>query len=1155
MDMPSHISLAELSLAKKRELLAELLQKEMSAPQSFPLSFAQQGLWFLYQLAPDSPLYNIACSVTIKGPLQKKLLERSLSELIQRHQALRTHFEMQEDHPIQLIEPIRSVSLPIVDLAKLPGTSREIEVRRLSRQEAECPFDLTRGPLMRVRLLRLEAEKHLLHFSLHHIIADGWSMGVLFQELGALYAAFDAGLPSPLPRPSMQYSDFTLWQRAWLTDAKVAEQLAYWKQQLANLPRLALPTDRPRPAKRSFAGLLEPFHLSAAITRRLKILSQHAGATLFMTLLAGFQVLLARYSGQDDIVVGTPIANRPRQELADLVGVFANLIVLRIDVSDDPTVYELLLRVREIALEAYAHQDVPFERLVQELHPERNTDPNPLFQVMLALQNAPSEPLKLPALELHLALAQSETAKFDLSLELWESSEGLNGAMEYSVDLFNASTIRRMLHHYQQLLTAMVEQPEQRLSALSLLTVDERKQLQAWNATKAAYPQDLCLHALFEQWAEQAPDVVALIFGEQQCTYSELNRRANQLAHFLQSRGLGPDTPVGLCLERSCELVISVLGILKAGGAYVPLNPDYPKDRLAFILQDIQAPLLLTQQRLVERLPAQDASPLILERLWSTIATQRVSNPAIPLHPENLAYVTYTSGSTGVPKGIAMPHAPLVNVFNWQQQCAPLPPGARTLQFAVLSFDVAAQEIFCTLCFGQALLLLTEEQRLDPTKLLALLCREAVERLFIPVVMLQQLAQTATATDCAAMALREIITAGEQLQITPQVVKFFEQLHHCRLYNHYGPSESHAASAYLLTEEPQHWPALPPIGKPVANIELFVLDRHLQLVPVGVPGELYIGGRGLARGYIARPDLTAERFVPNPFVATRCIASSGASPSSPSSGQPGERLYKTGDQVCYLPDGNLQFLGRLDQQVKIRGFRIEPGEIEVILSRHPAVQDAVIQVREDVPGEKRLVAYVVTKQNISPPTGIQLRQFLQKHLPDYMVPAHFVLLDALPLNASGKVDRHALPVPLESNAAREDNYQAPRTPLEEQIAAIWREVLHLEKVGVYDNFFSLGGHSLLATQIVARIRSTFAVEMPLNMLFEAPSVAALAEYLEQARQQPQSGFDEEALRIPVLDRGGGDVDQLIAMLEQLSPEEAQALLSLDTERMEREVTE
>lgn len=710
--------------------------------------------------------------------------------------------------------------------------------------------------------------------------------------------------------------------------------------------------------------------------------------------------------------------------------------------------------------------------------------------------------------------------------------------MEYSTDLFDASTIRRMLNHYQQLLTAIVEQPEQRLSTLSLLTVDEQEQLRAWNATKTAYPQDLCLHMLFEQQAEQAPDMLALVFEDQQCTYSELNIRANQLAHLLRSRGVGPDTPVGLCLERSCELVMSILGILKAGGAYVVLNQDHPKDRLAFILQDIQAPLLLTQHHLVERLPVQDTSLLVLEREWATIATQSISNPDIPLHPDNLAYVIYTSGSTGVPKGIAMPHAPVVNVFTWQQRLSPFPPGARTLQFASLSFDVTAQEIFCTLCFSQTLVLLSEEQRLDPTKLLTLLRREAIERLYIPVVMMQQLAQMAIATDCAPIALREIITAGEQLQITPHVVKFFEQLHHCRLYNHYGPSECHAVSAYLLAENPQSWPTLPPVGRSVANIELYVLDKHLQMVPVGIPGELYVGGRGLARGYIARPDVTAERFVPH-FLSSH----------------PGERLYKTGDQVCYLPDGNLQFLGRLDQQVKIRGFRIEPGEIEVALNRHLAVRDAVIQLREDSAGEKRLVAYVVTEQGISPPTGAQLRQHLQMHLPDYMVPAHFVLLDVLPLNANGKVNRHALPAPLESDVAREDSQQAPRTPLEEQIAAIWREVLHLEQVCIHDNFFSLGGHSLLATQVVSRIRTMFAVEMPLNMLFEAPSVAALAEYLEQARQNPQPDFDEDALRIPVLERGGGDVDQLLAMLEQLSQEEAQALLSLDAKQIESEAAE
>ena len=1136
MDTP----LAALSLAKKRELLAELLHKEAEKPQSFPLSFAQQGLWFLYQLVPDSPLYTIACTVALNGPLQQQILERSLHELVRRHQALRTRFEVQESHPVQLIEPARKLPLPVVDLTSLPPNRREMEAQRLSQEEVQHPFDLTKGSLIRVRLLHLGTERYLLHLSLHHIIADGWSLGLLFQELGALYAAFKAGLPSPLPKLPIHYTDFTVWQREWLTSDRLAEQLAYWKEQLADPPQLALLTDRPRSGGQSFAGTAEPFHLSAELTNRLKTLSRGEGITLFMTLLAGFQILLARYSGQDDIVVGTPIANRTRHELEALVGIFATMVALRTDLSGDPSVRELLRRVREVALGAYAHQDIPFERLVEELRPQRQNGHNPFFQAMLALQNAPHKPLALPELTLTLTPSQSETAKFDLSLELWESTEGLSGTCEYSTDLFNLSTIRRMLNHYQQILTAMVEQPKQRLSELSLLTEAEREQLRLWYTPEVADPQDLCLQTLFEQQVERSPDVVAIVLEDQHCTYSELNTRANHLAHFLQSLGVGQDTPVGLVLDRSCEMVIGILAILKAGGAYVPLNLDYPIERLAFILQDTQAPIVLTQQHLITRLPTQSTALVItLDSQWSTIAAHSSCNPDLASQNHHLAYVIYTSGSTGIPKGIAMPHAPLVNIFLWQHQLSAFPLGARTLQFASLSFDVAAQEIFCTLSFGQTLILLSEEQRRDPTALLTLLIDAAIERIFLPVVMLQQLAHVAITAHRFPRALREIITAGEQLQITPQVVTFFEQLDHCRLYNHYGPSESHAVSAHVLEGDPRDWPALPSIGRPIANVELYVLDQHRQLVPPGMPGELYIGGGGLARNYIARPDLTAERFVPHPFSAT-----------------PGSRLYQTGDRVYSLPDGTLQFLGRLDQQVKIRGFRIEPGEIEVILNRHPAVQDAVIQVREDQPGEKRLVAYLVTEQSASPPTHAQLRHYLREHLPDYMVPAQFVFLDALPLNSSGKVNRRALPAPLESDLVREERYRAPRTPLEKQIADIWREVLHLDQIGIEDNFFSLGGHSLLATQVVSRIRDICAVEMPLQMLFAAPTVAAQAEYLQQVRQQ-SAEIDEERLHIPVLDRGNGEIDQLLEMLEQLSPEEAQALLSLDakTDQTEREEAE
>ncbi len=1084
MDTLSNPSLSDLSPVQKRALLADLLRQKAAMPQFFPLSFAQQGLWFLHQLAPENPFYNASCEIIMSGPLQKAVLEQSLSEMVRRHRILRTRFELIDDQPMQVVDPAQSIFLPIEDLSSLPLTDRLAEAQHLSKQEIRHPFDLARGPLLRARLLRLGVEEHWLLLSLHHIIADGWSLGILFSELNTLYAAFYVGRPSPLADLPMQYTDFALWHRQQLTGTDMQKQVAYWKEQLIDLPQLALPTDRLRPTVQTFSGDTEPFSLTPETTRRLQVLSQREGVTLFMTLLAGFSALLARHSGQEDITVGTPTANRTRSELEGLIGYFVNTLVLRTDLSGDPTVRELLSRVREVALNAYAHQDVPFERLVEELHPQRDLSQNPLFQVMLALQNAPYEPLDISGLKLRLSQTQSDTSKFDLFLSLWENAGRLSGMLEYSTDMFDASAMRRLLGHYQQVLTAMADHPEQRLSQLPLLTGVEREQLQAWNATRREYTQYLSLHQLFEQHAQSQPDTIALIFQGEYITYNELNTRANRVAHFLQHLDVGPDTSVGLCLERSADMLVGLLGILKSGATYVPLDPNYPGERLTFMLQNAQAPVMITQERLVERLPVQGISVLCLDTDWPLIATQSTENPDIPLHAQNLAYIIYTSGSTGQPKGIAMPHAALVNLFTWQQRRSALPPGARTLQFASLSFDVATQEIFCTLGFGQTLVLLSEDQRRDPAELLMLLANEAIERLFLPVVALQQLAESMMSGTAQHFptALREVITAGEQLRITPALAHLFASLPTARLCNEYGPAECHVVSSYLLTGEPPAWPALPPIGRPIDNTELYVLDTHMQLVPIGVAGELFIGGHGLARGYLSRPDLTAGRFVPHPY-----------------SNQPGARLYRTGDLASYRSDGSLDFLGRTDSQVKIRGYRVEPGEIETLLRRYPAVQQAVVLARVDASNEKRLVAYIVPLSSIPAPTGSQLRQYLHAHLPDYMLPAHFVTLDALPITANGKLNRRALPLPEPLDTASDEWDNESFSPLEAVLGTIWSTVLGNVHVGLHDNFFEVGGHSLLATQVLSRIRSTFHVDLPVRVLFETPTIAQLAPRIAAAR--------------------------------------------------------
>ncbi|HEU5383698.1 MAG TPA: amino acid adenylation domain-containing protein [Ktedonobacteraceae bacterium] len=1083
MDQPANSPISALSLATKRALLAELLQKKAGRPQAFPLSFAQQRLWFLHQMAPANPVYNVSSAIAITGPLQKHVLERSLNELVRRHQILRTRFVVQDGQPVQQIDPPQPLPLPVADLSELDAVEREARVQHLRQQEARQPFDLSRGPLMRVQLLRLGAFDHLLLLSLHHIIADGWSLGILFHELGTLYAAFGADRPAPLPTPEFQYAHFARWQHEEQAHEAADAHLTYWKQHLADMPPLTLPADHTRSASQTFAGASEPFHLSPEITGRLKALSQRAGVTLFMTLMAGFSALLARYSGQDDIGVGTVIANRTRSELERVIGFFANTLVLRTDLAGDPTIYELLNRIRETTLEAYAHQDTPFERLVEELHPQRELSQNPLIQVVFILQNAPYEALELSGLKLHLALTPNDTSKFDLLVSVWESADGLSGSVEYSTDLFDASTIRRLLEHYKQALAAMAAQPEQRISVLPLLTAEEQEQLRNWNAMETEYPDNSCLHELVEQQAEHQPDALALVFADQHCTYGELNARANQLARVLQSLGVGPDTRVGICLERSLELAVGVLGILKAGGAYVPLDPNYPIERLAFMLTNAQVAVVVTQLALCERLPYGTHRVLCLDTDGQALAAQSSENISVRVQNHHLAYIIYTSGSTGTPKGVAMPHAALVNTFTWQQRASALAPGARTLQFASLSFDVASQEIFCTLGSGQTLVLLSENQRRDPSEMLSLVINEAIERLFLPVVVLHQFAECAVA-EGVPTALREVITAGEQLQITPQVARLFEQLPDCLLCNEYGPSESHVASSFMLTGAPGTWPALPPIGRPISNLELWVLDKHFQRVPIGVPGELYIGGIGLARGYLTRPDLTAERFVPHPFSST-----------------PGARLYKTGDLACYLPDGNLRFLGRLDHQVKLRGFRIELGEIETALSRHPAVHEVLVLTREDATLAKYLVAYVTSADDSTPLAPAELRRYLQARLPQYMLPAHFVVLERFPLTSNGKVDLHALPDPATGGADDYKPESMPCTPTEELLITIWQTLLNRDHISTTSHFFEVGGHSLLATRLIARIRQVFQVDVPLRLVFTAPVLAELARQLDAARNQ------------------------------------------------------
>lgn len=911
-----------------------------------PLSFPQQQMWLFAQLQPHLPYHNSLIALRLPGQVNVIALEKALNEIIKRHEAWRTNFSTIDGLPVQVIQQPSTLSLPVVDLRELPQTEREAKALQLATEQVRRPFNLSSDLLLRSTLMQLSDSECRLFLTLHHIIYDGLSLNnVFFKELETLYQAFCAGKTALLPSLPVQYADFAVWQRQWLQPQILEPHLAYWKQQLANLPFLQLPTDRPRPACPTFKGAREYFTLSEAITEKLKVLARRESVTLFVTLQAAFKTLLHRYTGQDDIPAGIVVAGSERPEIAGLIGCFVNFLVLRTDLSDNPSFRQLLLRVRETLLEAHAHKDMPFEQLVKELQPEQRLSQNPLYQVMLLL-NPPLSTLN-SGWTIDRMDGDNGTARCDLTVELNETPKGLFGFFEYSTELFDAATVQRMARHFSTLLEGIVANPEQKLSDLPLLTPHEQQELEAWNHTKVDYPQNACLHQIFEAQVEKTPDAIALVFGGEQLTYRSLNQRANQLAHHLKDLGVKPEVLVGICMERSLEMAVGVLGILKAGGAYVPLDPAYPKERLAFMLADTQVPVLLTQQSLVEQLPEHTAQVVCLDTDWEKTQESNQENLFSDVTPDNLAYVIYTSGSTGKPKGICLAQRPLINLLEWHFSC--LSQGARTLQFASLSFDASFHEMFATWGTGGTLFVISDVLRTDAVGLGRYLAEQAIEKVILPGVVLQQLAESVGEPGIAPLhvglfaQLREVTTTGEQLRITPEIVNLFKSLPNCSFHNHYGPSETHVVTALTLSKNPDEWSDHPPIGTPIANTQIYLVDKHFNQVPVGVPGELCIGGVSLARGYLNQPDLTSEKFIPNPL-------SSKAS----------DRLYKTGDLARYLPDGNIEYIGRIDHQVKIRGFRIELGEIEAVLWQHPEVRDAVAIARSDVPGDKRLVAYIVS---------------------------------------------------------------------------------------------------------------------------------------------------------------------------------------------------
>ncbi|HEW97759.1 MAG: hypothetical protein DRR16_17350, partial [Candidatus Parabeggiatoa sp. nov. 3] len=1150
---------------------------------NMPLSFAQQRLWFLNQLSGESAAYNIPAALHIEGPLQQNALVQSLAALVERHESLRTVFPTKNGTPVvQLSEG--SFKLSVISLLDLPQSEIEVEVQKLINEDAQRPFDLEKGPLFRTTLLHtVRNESYVLLVNMHHIISDGWSLSVLIREFSTFYEAFLQNQPSPLPPLPIQYVDFAHWQRQWLSGEVLEKQVNYWKQQLAGIPALLeLPTDHPRPPIQGFQGASLPISLSLELTTQLKQISQKTGTTLFMTLWSAFATLLSRYTGQSDIVIGSPIANRTMSVTESLIGFFVNTLVLRLDLTDNPPFEDILLKARRVALEAYSHQDIPFEQLVEALQPERNLSHSPLFQVMFVLQNAPIADLELAGLSLTLLEPENLIAKFDLTLELTETVSGLSGRLEYNTDLFERATIERLSGHLQTLLTGIVENPKTPIHELRLLTKAEHQQLLAWNDTATDYPHDKTIIDLFEEQVDKTPDAIAVVFEEQQLTYRKLNQKANQLAHYLISLKsddngslITDNCLVGICIERSLEMVIGLLGILKVGGAYLPLDPAYPTARLAFMLEDAQVPVLLTQSSLKEKLPETQAQVVCLDAEAETLSQLSSENVVSGVGPENLAYVIYTSGSTGQPKGVAIEHRNVVALLEWSKTIFTLEQISGTLLSTSLNFDVSVFELFVPLCRGGKIILvenilslstLSEKAGVVMVNTVPSAMKELIKINGIPA------------------SVRVLNLAGEPF--SPQLVQELYQIKTIQqIINIYGPTEDTVYATFTLLSQSPHEKLT--IGRPISNAQTYILAHNLQSVPIGVLGELHLGGAGVARGYLNCPELTAEKFIKNPF-----------------SDDPNSRLYKTGDLARYLPDGNIEYLGRIDNQVKMRGFRIELGEIEAVLGQHPNVQQSVVITREDQPGNQRLVAYIVSDfiperipyqteclakwdgntlklrtEDISKRgvllggavtfdenqelslhlrlpgefearwlkgkvawlqqtswAGIEftltpneqtllnqsikylletqgilkilqrlltgnLRDYLKEKLPHYMVPSHFELLNALPLTPNGKIDRSKLSAPLDS--PKPERAAMPQTEVEQLIATVWQEVLHVDKVGIYDNFFDLGGHSLLIIQVQAKLQKAFAKEISVVELFEHPTIHALAQHLGQTQCTPE----------------------------------------------------
>jgi amino acid adenylation domain-containing protein len=1089
----------EISAAKRALIEARLLGlsrgaglPRRAADADVPLTFDQERLWFLHRLGQGGTAYNIFHGVRLRGDLDAAALEQALGEVVRRHEALRTTLREADGVPSQVVHPFAGFTLPGEDLSALEPGAREAALRGRIAAVAGTPFDLENGPLLAVRLVRLEAGDHALLLCVHHIVADGWSLRQIVGETWALYDAFAAGLPSPLPEPAVQYGDWAVFQRAQAQRDAEETHVAYWRERLEGAPELLeLPADHARPPLPSFRGGRVPVRVGPGTAGRLRELARGEGATLFMGVLAAFKALLARYAGTDDLVVGTPVAGRTRREVEDVVGLFMNTLVLRTDLSGDPTFRELLGRVRETVLGGYEHQGVPFERVVNELRPERSLSHGTLFQVLFQLDNA-AEGAAAPqgALRMSEITREADTAKLDLALLLHAGARGIAGGLLFSADLFERGTAARMAEHLERLLEQAVARPDTRISRFGLLGRAERDRLLGWNRTTARYPAERCIHQLFEEQARRTPHAVALTCDGKALAYGELDARANQLARYLRGMGVGPEVRVGVCLERSLELLVSILGVMKAGGAYVPMDPGHPPERVAYLLDDSGVTALLTQEALCPRLPSRDRIAVVaVDAAWPAIARESGAPVESGVTSENLCYVIYTSGSTGRPKGVAMHHRGVSNYIHWGIRHYGADTGTGAPVFSSMAVDLTVTNLL-PLFAGRTVHLLPEE---SPVEALAEIIRTRPGFGLIKITPIHLgLLNTMLTPEEAAGAARTLVIGADFLSAEPTVF-WQEHAPRVRLMNEYGPTETVVGcSAYVLPTG-RHRGGPVPVGRPIQNLTFYVLDGNGEPVPVGLPGELYIGGAGVARGYLGRPALTAGKFVPDPFAPDA-----------------GARMYRTGDRARYLADGNLMILGRTDNQVKIRGYRVELGEIETVLRRHPDVRDALVTVREDRPGDRRLVAYVVA--DAAQPA--ELRGHLRRTLPEYMVPSAFMVMRALPQTRTGKLDRRALPAPEYGTATLE--IEEPLTFVEAQLLQIWEELLGIAGVGPTQNFFELGGNSLLALRLVAAVNKRLACDLPVATLFAGATVRHMAEAIEE---QHAGGAVPSAV-VPMQPHGG-----------------------------------